>query len=198
MNREPQDFVFNMTKTISLVEAEYNPRDISKRNYSELKENISQNGILQPIIVNTNPSRLLVVVGGHQRLRIAKELGMEYVPTTFVSLDIAREKKMNLSLNKNTGTFNKDILANQFDISELLEVGFSELELGIQSFDLGIKQTYSINLTEDEYKRFTDLLNLIKNKNNYKTEKEAFMFLFHGQSKPPSVRAGNNPNWLKE
>jgi ParB-like chromosome segregation protein Spo0J len=43
-----------------------------------------------------------VVIGGHFRLKVAKELGMMEVPVIYLDLNIDREKELNLRLNQNT------------------------------------------------------------------------------------------------
>ena len=53
------------------------------QNYNEIKENIKQNDIIQPILVNPNDYR---VISGNLRVQIAQELGMEKVPVIFWDL----------------------------------------------------------------------------------------------------------------
>ena len=53
------------------------------QNYNEIKENIKQNDIIQPILVNPNDYR---VISGNLRVQIAQELGMEEVPVIFWDL----------------------------------------------------------------------------------------------------------------
>ena len=114
----------------SLNPAEYNPRQISNKQYEDLKASMEKFGCVDPIIININPERLNVVVGGHQRLRILRELGAEKVPTVSVNLSEEDERELNIRLNKSGGTFDMDILANEFDIVDLKEWGFKDIELG--------------------------------------------------------------------
>ena len=46
-----------------LKPASYNPRQISTKQYKDLKESVNRFGIVDPIIVNKNGN---VVIGGHQ------------------------------------------------------------------------------------------------------------------------------------
>ena len=112
----------------SLNPAEYNPRQISNKQYEDLKASMEKFGCVDPIIININPERLNVVVGGHQRLRILRELGAEKVPTVSVNLSEEDERELNIRLNKSGGTFDMDILANEFDIVDLKEWGFKDIE----------------------------------------------------------------------
>ena len=76
-----------------LKPAEYNPRKSSKEALNQLKESITRFSVIDPIIVNSAPKRKGVVIGGHMRLRAAKELGHESVPVVYVRIpDIEKEK----------------------------------------------------------------------------------------------------------
>ena len=52
-------------------------------NYKEIKENIQKHGIIQPLLVNESDNQ---VISGNLRLKIAKELGIEFVPVCFQNL----------------------------------------------------------------------------------------------------------------
>lgn len=107
----------------------YNPRKISPESFEQLKESITRFNMVDPIIVNAAPKRKHVVIGGHMRLRAAKELGHKTVPVVYIDIpDIEREKELNIRLNKNTGEFNFTLLA-EFDEAFLASVGFSSEEL---------------------------------------------------------------------
>jgi DNA modification methylase len=116
-----------------LIMAEYNPRQLSKDQYSQLKDSIVRFGIVDPLIVNTNVDRKNILIGGHQRLRIAKKLGYDTIPCVEVDLTYDKEKELNVRLNKNVGSWDFDSLANFFDVDELLDWGFEAEELGIST-----------------------------------------------------------------
>ena len=113
---------------VDLKPATYNPRKISDKQKEELIKSIQQFGLVDPIIVNNHPKRKGIVIGGHQRLAIAKLLVMETVPVVLLNLTEAKERELNLRLNKNTGDWDLDLLKG-FDIDQLLDVGFDETEL---------------------------------------------------------------------
>jgi len=96
---------------------------------SDLRNSIDKFGFVEPIVVNTYTDRENVIVGGHQRLRIARELGMKKVPCVEVSLTIEAERELNVRLNKNAGQWDWDKLANEFDMVELIDWGFTADEL---------------------------------------------------------------------
>ena len=111
-----------------LKPATYNPRQISTKQFKDLKASVKKFGLVDPIIINQNGN---VVVGGHQRLKICKEL--KHIEIDCVVLDLSKEeeRELNIRLNKNTGTFDIDILANEFDIDQLVDWGFKHIELGL-------------------------------------------------------------------
>ena len=115
-----------------LKAATYNPRQISTKQYKDLKESITKFGSVDPIIVNQYfTENYYVVIGGHQRLKICKELGYKDIGCIILDLNKEQERELNIRLNKNTGDFDMDILANEFDIDELTDWGFKHIDLDI-------------------------------------------------------------------
>ena len=115
-------------KIEQLEPATYNPRQISTKQFNDLKESITKFGMVDPLIVNKNS---YTIVGGHQRYKICKQLGYKEIGCIILDLDKEQERELNIRLNKNTGEFDMDILANEFDIQELREWGFKEIDLDI-------------------------------------------------------------------
>ena len=112
-----------------LIPADYNPRKHDAETAKQLKRSITKHGFLEPIIVNSAPNRKNIIIGGHFRWEIAKELGYKTVPVVFVSIsEIERERDLNLRLNKNVGEFDYDLLAKYFDELTLTDIGFSSEE----------------------------------------------------------------------
>ena len=114
-------------KASKLKPATYNPRQINSKQYKDLKTSIEKFGLVDPIIVNKD----LTVIGGHQRLKICKELFFKDVDCHILNLNKEQEKELNIRLNKSGGEFNMDILANEFNIDELVDWGFKHIELGL-------------------------------------------------------------------
>lgn len=109
--------------------APYNPRKWSKAAIESLKESLKRFGFVDPLIVNGSPSRKNIVIGGHFRLKVAKELGYKEVPVVYVNIpNLKKEKELNLRLNRNTGEWDFEIL-KEFDIGSLLDVGFDNTDL---------------------------------------------------------------------
>lgn len=117
------------TAISELKPAPYNPRQWSDKAKKDLKKSIEEFGMVDPIIVNGSEERYGVVIGGHFRLFIAKELGYEKVPVVFVNIpDEQKEKELNLRLNKNQGEWDW-LLLSGFDADMLKIVGFDSKEL---------------------------------------------------------------------
>lgn len=112
-----------------LKPSEYNPRKWSKDAISQLKESIKKYGFVDPLLVNSAPGRKNVLIGGHFRVSIAKELGINQVPVVYINIpDIEKEKELNIRLNKNIGEFDWDLLT-KFNENFLSNIGFSSEEL---------------------------------------------------------------------
>ncbi len=119
----------------SLRLATYNPRKWNEKATADLKESIKRFGLVDPIVCNSAPNRKNIIIGGHFRLKIAKDLNYKTIPVVFVNIpNVKKEKELNLRLNKNTGEWNWDLLAD-FDESFLSDVGFSSEELD-EIFDI--------------------------------------------------------------
>jgi DNA modification methylase len=113
----------------SLKPSEYNPRKISKESMEQLKESIKKFKLVDPLIVNCAKNRNGIVIGGHMRLKAATELGFKEAPVVYLNIpDIEKEKELNIRLNKNTGEFDWDLLAN-FSEGFLTDLGFNSEEL---------------------------------------------------------------------
>jgi len=112
----------------TLVVNEKNPRKWTKEQKEALKESIIRFGAVDPILVNSNEERKNIVIGGHFRLEVCKELGHTEVPVVFLNLTPEKEAELNIRLNKNLGEWNFELLA-EFDESLLSEIGFSSEEL---------------------------------------------------------------------
>ena len=147
----------------SLNPAEYNPRQISNKQYEDLKTSMEKFGCVDPIIININPDRQNVVVGGHQRLRILRDLGAEKVPTVSVNLSEEDERELNVRLNKNGGDWDIDLLSN-FDIVDLKEWGFKDIELGFNIDKIDEDKPITITVKEDDAVLANELYEDLKGK----------------------------------
>lgn len=137
--------------TASLRPSEYNPRHWDKEAIKQLKESIKRYGFVDPLLVNSAPNRKNVLIGGHFRLAIAKELKIKEVPVVYINIpDIEKEKELNIRLNKNVGEFDWDLLA-KFSEDFLADIGFSSEELD---------EVFGIDETPEEFDLAKELAKL--------------------------------------
>lgn len=128
-NQKIKDMRVEYVPIRMLKPAEYNPRLWTKEAVSQLKESIKRYGIVDPLLVNSAPARKNIMIGGHFRLSVLKEMGIKEVPVVYINIpDIEKEKELNIRLNKNTGEFDWDLLG-KFDEAFLSGIGFSSEEL---------------------------------------------------------------------
>jgi len=118
-------------KISELNPAEYNPRQLTDKQYKQLKKSLKTFGCVEPVVINFNPMRKDIIVGGHQRCKVWFDLGNDTIPTVEVELDEAAEMELNVRLNKNTGEFDFDMLSSYFDMEVLKEWGFQDYEFGM-------------------------------------------------------------------
>lgn len=135
-------------KIDELIPADYNPRKALKKGdpeYARLKESILKFGYVDPIIWN---KRSGVVVGGHQRLTVLKDLGYEEVQVSVVDLDIKQEKALNIALNKISGDWEEETLLGLLE--ELLGDGMFDLT-GFEDKELDkLRKKFMENEAEEE------------------------------------------------
>lgn len=112
--------------------AEYNPRIMPAAEMEALKKSLKLHGFVQPVVINSNPDRKNIVIGGHQRIRAAKELCIESVPCVFVEKTEEEEKILNLALNRIDGQWDEKKLGELiYDLrgSDIFSAsGFTETE----------------------------------------------------------------------
>ncbi|MHC4695472.1 MAG: site-specific DNA-methyltransferase [Planctomycetota bacterium] len=111
--------------------APYNPRVNLKPGdpvYERLKRSVDEFGYVEPIVVNRRTNN---VVGGHQRLKVLKDLGNKEIDVVFVDLTEEREKALNLALNKIVGDWDEPKLAQLLQEFE----GFPDVDVWLTGFD---------------------------------------------------------------
>ncbi|WP_456236387.1 site-specific DNA-methyltransferase [Boudabousia liubingyangii] len=108
-----------------LQAADYNPRkDLQPGDpeFEKLKRSVEEFGYVEPVIFNEATGR---VVGGHQRLKVLTALGHTEIECVVVDLPEAKEKALNVALNKVKGEWDEsklalliaDLQAEDFDVT---------------------------------------------------------------------------------
>lgn len=104
-----------------------NPRSLSKEQEEHIKTSLEKFGLADKPIINTDG----MIIGGHQRKRILKKLGYKTIDCWIPDRTLTDKEvdELNIRLNKNSGDFDYDILANEWNADELLSWGFTTQEL---------------------------------------------------------------------
>lgn len=125
-------------KVDDLKEAEYNPRMMTEQEDRDLEDSIGEFGAVIPVVINIG-KRANILIGGHQRTRLYKKRGIKDVDVMVPSreLTLAEEKRLNLRLNKNTGSWDQEKLRDM-GLNLLLEVGFGDEDLQVFFDDVDI------------------------------------------------------------
>jgi ParB-like chromosome segregation protein Spo0J len=131
--------------------ATYNPRKDLKpgdKEYEKLKRSITEFGYVEPVIWNKQTGN---VVGGHQRLKVLSDLGQTEVDCVIVELDEAREKALNLALNKIQGDWDETKLA-----AIMAEFDATSFDVSITGFDADevdalLNKFYSKEAIQDDF-----------------------------------------------
>lgn len=120
-----------------LAEWDRNPRQLSKHDAEQIAKSIETFNLADPLIINADNQ----IIGGHQRKRVMLDNGYQAddlvdvrVPSRQLTEKEAEE--LSIRLNRNVGSFDFDVLANEFDLDELLNWGFTERDLQLHVPDL--------------------------------------------------------------
>ena len=135
-------------KISDLTLLERNPRKITEDQFKKLCKSLKEDPDFfedRPCLVNRVDNKL-TVYAGNQRVRAAESIGWSQVPCRIA--DNLSESKMRSRIikdNKSNGEFDWDILSTDYDMDELFDYGFTEIELG-----LGFGETEDITSNEEE------------------------------------------------
>lgn len=141
-------------KTLSvdaLRPAAYNPRKKLKagdKEYEKIKNSILEFGYVEPIIINYD----MTVIGGHQRLTVLKDLGYTEVQCVEVHIeDENKVKALNIALNKITGAWNEQLLADL--IVDLQAANFNTDFTGFEAPEIEqlFSKVHNKDIKEDDF-----------------------------------------------
>ncbi|MBR0479361.1 MAG: DNA modification methylase [Solobacterium sp.] len=133
-----------------LKPAAYNPRKKLKKGdkeYKKIENSIREFGFADPLVVNAD----MTIIGGHQRLNVAIDLGYNEVPCAVVDVDKTREKALNIALNKITGAWDDQLLADL--LKDLENVNFNLDFTGFEAPEIGqlFSNIYDKKVKEDNF-----------------------------------------------
>ena len=120
--------------TSALRPAENNPRVMPPREMEALKNALSHWGFVDPIVARPLRDGTLEIIGGHQRVTAAQEMGIAEVPVVVIDVSEVDAMILNEALNRIHGTWDEPQLAlHQAAISllggDLTLTGFTASEL---------------------------------------------------------------------
>jgi ParB-like chromosome segregation protein Spo0J len=99
-----------------IADCGYNPRTITDAGLDRLRKSLNEFGLVEPLIVNDRRAARwkgdtkMVLVAGHQRLKLLKDMGRAAAPCVVVALAPAKEKALNLRMNRHDGAWDEDQL----------------------------------------------------------------------------------------
>ena len=118
-------------KLADLTDYFKNPRHITETEFKQLKKSLDTFGLIDKPIVNLDAGN--TIIGGHQRKHVLEASGETececWVPDR--ELTEREVEELNIRLNKNTGSWDFDLLANEFELDDLLDWGFDKKDLDI-------------------------------------------------------------------
>jgi DNA modification methylase len=131
--------IIEKKKISDLIPAPYNPRQSTAKQEKHLKESLEKFGLVEPIIFNKQTGW---IVGGHFRVRELIKMGVKEVECVIVDLNEDDEMELNIRLNANTGSWDWDTLANDWEVVDLEAWG-----LDIPQFET----VEELEASEDDY-----------------------------------------------
>ena len=141
---------FKKLKINALIPASYNPRKKLKPGdveYEKIKNSITEFGYVDPIIVNSD----MTIIGGHQRWSVLKALGYDEVDCVVIEIDKTKEKALNIALNKVTGEWNKELLADLIKDLQSLDYDVSMTGFEPPEIDELFNDVHSKETKEDDF-----------------------------------------------
>ena len=141
---------FKKLKIDSLIPADYNPRKALKpgdAEFEKIKNSITEFGYVDPIIVNSD----MTIIGGHQRWSVLKTLGYTEVDCVVIEIDKTKEKALNIALNKVTGEWNKELLADLIKDLQSLDYDVSFTGFDPPEIDELFNDIHSKDTKEDDF-----------------------------------------------
>lgn len=110
-----------------------NPRSLSEKEFKQLKISLDKFGMIDKPIVNLDSAN--TIIGGHQRKHVMEATGVTECECWIPDRELSEKEveELNIRLNKNTGSWDFDTLANEFELPDLLDWGFESFELDLNN-----------------------------------------------------------------
>jgi hypothetical protein len=174
------------TKTVKISDIKSNPNNprlIKDDKFHKLVNSIK--GFpkmleIRPIVVNAD----MVVLGGNMRLKACKEAGLKEIPIIFAD-DLTEEQQKEFIIKDNVGfgEWDWDMIANEWDASQLTEWGLDvwekpeeidysildddDLEDELKEMSNGVKKAIQIEFEPEHYEEAYELVKFWREKGAY-------------------------------
>lgn len=157
MSKKRIEWTPEKRKLLDLKPYDKNPRIIDEFGLNQLGESFDEIGVAQPININTDNT----ILSGHARwkkLMSEDKTGEVLVLVPDRTLTPKQEEAVIVRMNKNiAGKWDFDILANQFEMEDLVNYGFTQEELDVNFLDFKspeeqeTENTYSDKISRPTY-----------------------------------------------
>ena len=116
-----------------------NPRILKDSKYKSLKKSLQEFPEMlekRPLVVSTDIDGKFVVIGGNMRYKVAKEIGIKEL-SVILADDWSDKQKEEFSIKDNTnyGEWDYEILANEWNASELIDWGVPKIDWVLQDIN---------------------------------------------------------------
>jgi hypothetical protein len=164
-----------LVKLNELIPNPDNPRTITAENFGRLKKKIERQGFRGVICVDNNN----IILGGNQRYAALMDMGYaeELVPVTAPLFKMTEKERQEIIITDNLpdGDWNMEILANQYDTSDLIEWGMDvpwteepldpeNPEAKEEDFDINTKKVKIIFKYQDSHETIDKFIREMKQK----------------------------------
>jgi len=119
-----------------LKDYDRNPRKMGKKEFEDLVKSLREDGYHQRMLVNKDG----VIIGGHSRKKAMLKAGYsenDLIEVLIPDIPLSPEDfdRINIRDNLGYGSFDYDMLANNFQVDQLLDWGMSPEILGLDAFN---------------------------------------------------------------
>lgn len=148
--KEDDLFITYKVKLSELKDTEYNPRTLTEKQYRDLKRSINKFGLVEIPAINLDGT----ILAGHMRLKILKEKhGDDYeIDVRKSTRQLSKEEadEYLIRSNANTGSWDWDILANNFDAEFLTHCGMEFPEMNTEETVNALQEQEDSIIEEDQ------------------------------------------------
>jgi hypothetical protein len=152
-------------KVKDLLDHKSNPRSLSKKSHADLMKSFKAFDYVELVAINQDNT----ILAGHQRVQIMLALGWgeKEIEVRVPSVQLTEEKAKEYLIrsNKNTGEWDWDILANEWEEKDLFDWGFEKEDFSLGENHIDDVDEEPIDLPDGD-KSFTNITFTLSNDQN--------------------------------